>query len=256
MYNQRLFNFEIDISNINIPVELNNPFSDHVPEISRIAAIEFQNFIASQTHNWNYDFRVRKGKMFGVLVIQKRNRSYSYIGTVSGQLQRNTVCDKFVPSIFDDSIDNFFINRGMTELTELRLKIESEIESSKINLLKEKRKQKSKALQQRLFDNYNFINLSGKEKNILEIFRSSDHRHPPSGAGDCAAPRLLQYAIKHDLKPVALSEFWWGNPLHNNERQHGVFYPACKDKCKPILEYILEDTGLYSNRSLRTDSCS
>jgi len=248
MDNHLLFNFITDISNISIPTRLNNPFSDHTPTISTIAAKEFQDFIATQSHQWNYDFRVRSGKMFGVLVVQNKDSSYGYLGTVSGQLQRNTICEKFVSSVFDDSTDNYFINRGMTELTELRLQIEAEIEESKILSLKEERKLKSKALQQRLFDNYNFINLAGEEKNILEIFQSSEHGYAPSGAGDCAAPRLLQYAIQQGLRPIALSEFWWGNPLHNNEREHGVFYPACKEKCRPILEFMLQDTSLYINR--------
>ena len=248
MDNHLLFNFITDISNISIPARLNNPFSDHTPTISTIAAKEFRDFIATQSHQWNYNFRVRSGKMFGVLVVQNKDSSYGYLGTVSGQLQRNTICKKFVPSVFDDSIDNYFINRGMIELTELRLQIEAEIEESKILSLKEERKLKSKALQQRLFDNYNFNNFSGDKKNILEIFRASEHGYPPSGAGDCAAPRLLQYAIQQGLRPIALSEFWWGNPLHNNEREHGVFYPACKEKCRPILEFMLQDTSLYINR--------
>ena len=81
-----------------------------------------------------------------------------------------------------------------------------------------------------------------KEKNLLEIFKHSSNRIPPSAAGECAAPKLFQYAIKYGLKPIALAEFWWGGPDKNKEREHRVFYSACKDKCQPILEYMLEDT--------------
>ena len=70
---------------------------------------------------------------------------------------------------------------------------------------------------------------------------------PPSAAGECAAPKLLQYAIEHQLKPIALTEFWWGNST--KEKTHNVFYPACKNKCRPILEYMLEDTELFINRT-------
>ena len=89
------------------------------------------------------------------------------------------------------------------------------------------------------------MNISGQEKNLLEIFKDASNGMPPSAAGECAAPKLLQYAMKHGLKPIALTEFWWGSPIH--EREHKIFYPACKNKCRPILEYMLEDATLFSS---------
>ncbi len=243
MDKQLIFNFKTDISEINVPVKLNNPFGEHVPEISRIAAKEFQKFIALESQKWKYDFRVQKGKMFGVLVVQEKDHAYHYLGTASGKLPGDAKCNKFVPSIFDDSVGDFFINKGMTELTEIGSQIKKTNNPAEIIFLKEKRKKKSIALQQRLFENYRFVNLSGKEKNLLEIFKDSSNGTPPSAAGECAAPKLLQYAIKHQLKPIALTEFWWGNPT--KEKEHNVFYPACKNKCRPILEYMLEDTALF-----------
>lgn len=244
-----IFNFRTDISEINIPKNLNNPFKIYFPEIAKIAAKEFQVFITKESKKWDYNFLVQKGKMFGVLVIQKKDRSYGYLGAISGKFPSNIKCDKFVPSVFDDSVGDFFINKGMTALTEIGNQIKSSNNSSEIILLKEKRKQKSIALQQRLFENYHFTNLSGAEKNLLEIFKHSTNRTPPSAAGECTAPKLLQYAIKQELKPIAISEFWWGNSFKSKEKKHGDFYPACKDKCRPILEYMLEDTELYNKRN-------
>ena len=249
MDTQVIFNFKTDISKINIPLKLNNPFGVYVPEIAKIATKEFQEFIAIESQKWAYDFRVQKGKMFGILVVQKEDNAYCYLGTASGRLPRNAKCNKFVPSIFDDSVGDFFINKGMTALTEIGIQIKSANNPSEIILLKEKSKQKSIALQQRLFENYHFLNLSGKKKNLLEIFKHSSHGNPPSAAGECVAPKLLQYAIRHRLKPIALTEFWWGNPIKNKDREHNVFYPACKDKCRPILEYMLEDTELFNWRT-------
>jgi tRNA pseudouridine32 synthase/23S rRNA pseudouridine746 synthase len=249
MDEQHIFNFRTDISKIDIPSKLNNPFEVNIPEIARIAAKEFQEFIALESQKWEYDFRTQKGKMFGILVVQEKNDVYSYIGTVSGKLPKNAICDKFIPSVFDVSVGDFFINKGMTELTEIGNQIKRANDPTVINSLKEIRKQKSTALQQRLFENYYFLNLSGKKQNLLEIFKHSSHRNPPAAAGECVAPKLLQYAIKHQLKPIALAEFWWGSPIKNEEKQHTVFYPACKDKCRPILEYILEDNELYIGRT-------
>lgn len=244
MNKQLIFSFKTDISKVNIPTKLNNPFGGFVPEIARIVAEEFQTFIAEESKQWEYDFRIQKGKMFGVLVVQKKDNSYGYLGAISGKLP-DEKCNKFVPSVFDDAVDDFFINKGMKALTEIGIQIENATNASEITTLKEKRKQKSIALQQQLFEHYRFMNLSGKEKNLLQIFKDSSNKMPPSGAGECAAPKLLQYALKHGLKPIALTEFWWGNSIKYKERKHKVLYPACKDKCQPILEYILENTGLF-----------
>ncbi|MRT93587.1 pseudouridylate synthase [Ancylomarina sp. 16SWW S1-10-2] len=250
MDKRHIFNFKTDISQINIPTKLNNPFGLSISDIASVAAKEFQEFISSESQVWNHDFFIEKGKMFGILVVQKEDNTYSYLGTVSGKLRGNSICDKFVPSVFDESTDDFFINRGMKELTEISFQIKKLNNPSEINVLKEKRKQKSFALQQQLFENYQFLNFSGKEKNVLQIFENSSHGNPPSAAGECAAPKLLQYAFENSLKPIALAEFWWGNSLKNKEREHKVFYPACKNKCRPILEYMFDDSELFNEANL------
>ncbi len=248
MDSQLLFDFETDISDIPIPANLNNPFGVSVPEISRIAAKEFQQFLALASQQWTYDFRIQKGKMFGVLVVQKKDHSYGYLGTASGKLPKGVTCDKFVSSLFDDSVGDYFINKGMTALTEMGAQIKQTTNPADMSALKEKRREKSIALQRRLFESYHFVNLSGETKSLLEIFKHSSHGNPPSASGECAAPKLLQYAITHGLKPIALTEFWWGTTSKNKDKEHGSFYPACKDKCRPILEYMLEDRELYERR--------
>ena len=186
--------------------------------------------------------------MFGVLVVKKQDNTYGYIGTVSGKLPKNAICEKIIPSVFDKSVDDFFINKGMVRLSELGNKIKQSNSHSEIIFLKEERKQKSVSLQTKLFENYRFKNLSGKQKNILEIFDESGHGKPPAASGDCAAPKLLQYAIENQLKPIALAEFWWGSSAENKEKENRTHYPACKNRCRPILEYMLEDTELYNKK--------
>jgi len=246
MDSKLIFNFKKDISGVKIPDQLNNPFGIDIPEIVDIAAREFQGFITSVSPEWVYDFDVRKGKMFGILVVQKVDNDYAYLGTFSGRLARKTVCDNFVPSVFNDSVDDYFMDKGMTELTEMSNTINQSNNQDEISSLTVSRKQKSLALQQRLFENYHFLNVLGQEKSVWQIFKESVHSNPPSAAGECAAPKLLQYAFKYQLKPIALAEFWWGNPSKNKKREHKAFYPACKDKCRPILEYMLDDKDLFN----------
>lgn len=244
---KKLFNFKSDISSLNIPTTLNNPFANFVPAIAKIAALEFQAFIATESQKWDYNFSVQKGKMFGVLVVQLEDNGYVFLAAVSGKLPANAQCIHLVPSVFDVSTGDYFINRGMTGLSEILYDIKNTSDQTEISLLKEKSKTKSIALQQRLFENYQFTNLSGQQKNLIDIFKSSSHGNPPTASGECAAPKLLQFAIEHQLKPIALTEFWWGNPMNNKEKEHNVFYPACKNRCRPILEFMLEDIGLFDS---------
>ncbi len=113
-----------------------------------------------------------------------------------------------------------------------------------INQLKEERRLKSGALQQRLFAEYSFLNPFGERKSIGEIFNNN----PPAGAGECAAPKLLHYAFEHHLKPIAMAEFWWGQSPKSEIRKHKQFYPACKSKCEPILlSHMLKGLEMEAN---------
>lgn len=113
-----------------------------------------------------------------------------------------------------------------------------------INDLKTARKNKSTALQQKLFDQYTFLNQAGVEKSLSQIFQTTA---PISGAGECAAPKLLQYAFQHQLRPITMAEFWWGQSPSSEIRKHGLYYPACQGKCKPILAHMLEGIELDEN---------
>tara|TARA_B110000037_G_C17127450_1_gene508905 strand:+ start:7466 stop:8212 length:747 start_codon:yes stop_codon:yes gene_type:complete len=247
MKNQYLFNFKTNISGITIPVKLNNPFALNSSEIAKIAVQEFQAFISLEGSKWDYDFEIRSGKMFGVLVVQKLDNTYAYLGTSSGELSRKKTCERFTPAVFDISTDDYFINKDMTEITVIGTQIKNAKNWTEAKELKEIRRQKSIAVQEKLFKHYAFLNIHGEVQNLLQIFKNSANRNPPAATGECAAPKLLQYALKNSLKPIALAEFWWGNPSKGKERKHKVFYPSCKNKCKPILEYILDDSGLYSS---------
>lgn len=248
MVDDLIFDFKTDISNIKLPSSLNNPFGTYVPEIAKIAAKDFQDFIVQESKIWEHEVWMRKGKMWGVLVIQRPDFSYGYLGAVSGKLPEKMTCDRLTPSVFDESTDDYFINKGMTELTVIGTQIKNSDNPIEINELKEFRRNKSIGLQRRLFENYHFINLSGQEKNLLEIFKNTSNVNPPAAAGECAAPKLLQFAIQNNLKPIAITEFWMGNSLMLKQKEHGSFYPACKDRCRPILEYMLEDESLYDLR--------
>ena len=112
--------------------------------------------------------------------------------------------------------------------------------TTSLNALKEKRKQLSNALQNKLFEQYRFLNIRAEERSLKSIFAPTTSPVPPAGAGECAAPKLLHYAFKHGFKPLALAEFWWGVSPKSEIRQHTKFYPSCNSKCQPILGHMLE----------------
>lgn len=143
-----------------------------------------------------------------------------------------------------------FSRRAKERLHELQLAVDGY--AAQINALREERRTKSAALQQRLFREYHFLDRDGNTKSLLDIFLTGLNVQPPAGAGECAAPKLLQYAFRHGLKPLAMAEFWWGAPPASEVRKHGQFYPACRGKCEPILAHMLRGIETDENPMRQT----
>lgn len=116
-----------------------------------------------------------------------------------------------------------------------------------ICLLKQERKKRSATLQEKLFGQFRMLNAKGERKDLCELFKSTPQGFPPSGAGECALPKLLQYAYSSDLTPLAMGEFWWGMSPKDEIRHHGHFYPSCKGKCEPILRHMLIGLDIENN---------
>ena len=127
------------------------------------------------------------------------------------------------------------------------LQVEAGNWEKQIQELKAERKVRSAALQQQLFEQFRMLNYRGEAITLCDIFEQTVHKTPPAGAGECAAPKLLQQAYLHHWKPIAMAEFWWGNSPKNEVRYHGYYYPACKGKCEPILRHMLQGLEVEAN---------
>ncbi|MBO8440691.1 MAG: RNA pseudouridine synthase [bacterium] len=112
--------------------------------------------------------------------------------------------------------------------------------TQEINRLKNERRQRSVALQMKLFCQFRMLNARGETRDLCDLFAPTAQRIPPAGTGECAAPKLLQYAYQHRLHPLCMAEFWWGECPAGEIRRHGTYYPACIGKCKPILDFMLQ----------------
>ena len=129
--------------------------------------------------------------------------------------------------------------------------IEAEITS-----MKRERAERSAQLQRWLFDRYEVLNALGERRTLSEIFAATPQRVPPGGAGECAAPKLLQYAYLNGLKPVAMAEFWCGASPSGELRYDGHYYPACRGKCYPILTFMLQGLDVDPDPTKReADGC-
>lgn len=135
--------------------------------------------------------------------------------------------------------------KGKEEVAEAQKSVD-EIEG-RLEHLKNLRKEKSANLQNQLFDQYQFLNILGETQSPLPIFKKTPLQRPPAGAGDCAAPKLLQYAFVHGYQPIAMAEFWWGKTPSLEVRKHNFYYPACRGKCEPILGHMLKGMEVEDN---------
>ncbi|MGV9004917.1 pseudouridine synthase [Flavobacterium sp.] len=171
------------------------------------------------------------------------------------KLKRIKAQEESIDSASLENIMNGFVRESLKDkflLRELSQYLESSISEIKNKLkkftpvlenLKEERKQKSAELQQKLFAEYAFHNQYNQLKSLGTIFKEN----PPAGAGECAAPKLLQYAFQQQLKPIAMAEFWWGKSPRSEIKKHKQFYPACTGKCEPILKHMLQDIIMDEN---------
>ena len=116
----------------------------------------------------------------------------------------------------------------------------------KINDLKARRKVMSEVLQERIFRLFIVSNARGERRDLVDVFKPLGTL-PPAGAGECCAPRLLNYAYNQGLRPVCMAEFWWGASPVGEVRHHGHYYPACRSKCKPILDFMLQGLDVEDN---------
>jgi tRNA pseudouridine32 synthase/23S rRNA pseudouridine746 synthase len=162
--------------------------------------------------------------------------------------------DSILASLRKESITEqaFYKNqRAHWKLEQDKLEIEILPIMEEIQSLKLDRKNQSSDLQQQLFDNYKFLNNLGEQKNIGELFSDTYTQKPPAAAGECAAPKLLQYAYNHGLQPITIAEFWWGQSPKSDIRVHGQYYPACRGKCGPILAHMLKGLEVAENPMLK-----
>lgn len=330
----KLHSFAGAAARIPLPDKFTYPFHYTPHPLCVMAAGEVQRYLMS-VDVWQEE--LRKGKMFGVLVVRTSKGEVGFLAAFSGILAGKNQHAYFVPPVYDvqepggffeieeeqisainerikqlqedtsyaecrqrlsaetllarleqdemknqmkeakeqrerlrqehpdDAILEILTRESQFQKAELKrlkqhwntrlLSLQAEIEAfeTEIERLRTERKTRSAALQQRLFKQFQMLDACGRKRDLCDIFQDTAQKVPPAGAGECAAPKLLQYAYRSGLQPVAMAEFWWGDSPKNEIRRHGYYYPACKGKCEPILRHMLQGLQVEDN-PLQNDS--
>ena len=260
------------------PVRFTYPFN-YLPHPWAEAAAEevMRDVRAYQLSNPQSEL-FRQGKMFGVLVVETPDGSIGDLRAFSAMLDGSYHHDGFVPPVVDISHPDGYFKQEEARISAINKRIQ-EAEGSQVEGLKNERKQRSQALQRWMFSQYKMRNAQGQTRDLLDIFKNekpilseeeyygrsesqtADYQPiPPSGSGECCAPKLLQFAFEHHLQPLCMAEFWMGASPQSELRKEGQFYPACQSKCKPILRYMLagipmdDDPARKSNEALATQT--
>ena len=182
-------------------------------------------------------FGPQRGKMFGALECLTRHNQRIFLYGFSGQFNGRWSVPGWAPPLFD--VDQFRrLNDPVErEIKELGRQIERQIDPHQKKELLSSRKQLSKQLMLRIHNLYRLKNINGHTATLSEAVGSEANL--PTGIGDCCAPKMLNQAAELFLTPLSLAEFYFGRSNPSGTREHGFFYPPCRDKCRPLLGFLL-----------------
>ena len=237
------------------PQQFTYPFCYQPHPLCVLAAEQVQGEIARM--------EIHESKMFGVLVVRDAWENLGFLAAYSGLLEGRNDWSYFVPPVFDAQQPDGHFKMTEHQISAINQQIKSlPAGDSRVDVLRQQRKQMSEELQLWLFRQYRMENALSETKDLVDIWRDyhsspriqQKYPLPPGGSGDCCAPKLLQYAYQHHLQPLCMAEFWWETPRPvvqsspmGEIRHHLHYYPACQGKCKPILAHMLKGLDVEPN---------
>ncbi len=191
--------------------------------------------------------RFENGIMIGVLVAKNSLQQNKILFTVSGISRK--IEGKFRDAIFIEPIVSSkkimsALQKNDKEIHSLTEKLKScRIEN--IQDLQLRRSLLTSESLERVHELYSFYCSDGKIRSLKQICRS---QLPPTGTGDCCAPKLLNFAFENNLIPVSMCEVFYGKP--NEKKQPGVKYSPCDERCGLILPEMLGLKILYRDTDI------
>ena len=179
-----------------------------------------------------------RGQMFGVLECENEEGETVILKAYSCQHNGIWNCEGWVPPLVDTELYQRIMEPSEKAIKALCKKIDilEKNDPHRKEMMKE-RKAISQELMKDLFELYFFTNFKGETVSVQDAFYRD--KGIPTGTGDCCAPKLLNYAAQNNLKPLGISEFYFGLETKSGTRKHAQFYSSCEIKCEPILGFML-----------------
>lgn len=185
----------------------------------------------------DYLFGEARGKMFGVLVGHDRSGREQTLYAFSGQYNGIWHVPGWTPPLFDLNLFHRVHDDREREIKQLTRQLAALPRgTAEWQELTRNRKQLSRSLMKDIFDIYVVRNFRGQSSSLGTAFSGAGL---PTGAGDCCAPKLLVSAARSGITPTGLAEFYWGRENRSGTRRHGRFYHSCREKCQPLLGFLL-----------------
>ncbi|MEN8200071.1 MAG: hypothetical protein ABFR63_08365 [Thermodesulfobacteriota bacterium] len=179
-----------------------------------------------------------RGKMFGVLVCRTEEGRQQTLKGFSGQFNGLWEVEGWVPPLFDVKTFQHLNSPVEKQIKGLGRRLEETGGDRRLHsAIRQERRDLSRGLMREIHALYRVHNFKGETCSLFDLF--GENNGIPTGTGDCCGPKLLNHAARQGLQPLGLAEFYWGRTNKSNSRHEGRFYPACKEKCGPILGFML-----------------
>lgn len=192
-------------------------------------------------------FVLNGGQMFGVLVCRDCEGREVVLKAFSGQYQGRWLVPGWVPPVPDPAEYAAVLEKNDRRIHQLTALLEQLPPSSAEALVfQRERSTLTDESQRGIFGLYTFCCHDGTRKPLVSLFNGL----PPSGTGDCCAPKLLHQAFSLGLLPVSMAEFYFGSPNRSGTKQHRMLYPPCDDRCRPLLKHLLGLDILYCDEHI------
>lgn len=200
--------------------------------------------------------RAGQGLMLGCLICKKEDRTFILyaVSGISRQLEIEAAGGEtiVVPPLADCHQIEKALYQNDRKIHELTDRIKSlktgQNAGAEICRLEDERTELTSQSLQNVFDLYTFTRFDGKKITLNEIIKLHKGKLPPTGTGDCCAPKLLSYAFEHEMSPVSMDEVFYGKDSPN--KNCGQSYPPCDERCGYILPSILGLEILYRDDSI------
>ena len=205
--------------------------------------------------------RKDQGIMLGAMLCRDSDGNEIELRTVSGlskKLVPQKTDDKIIyvePIVPPQKIDEALLpnDKKIHELTDeinliVQLEDKTQEQKNRLDELKKFRTELTTQSLEKVFSLYSFKCIDGNTISLNQICTAKKIKLPPTGTGECCAPKLLHHAFSHNTQVLSMAEIYYGND--SAHKQNGHEYPPCDERCGIILPFMLGLEILYRDSDI------